>query len=308
MSAIALLTGGTSSERAIALRSAAAVDGWLSGRHTVSTFDLPADLDRFISARTSFDVAIPVFHGAGGEDGTVQGFLETLGVPYVFSGIEAHAVGMDKVVAKTVASAAGVPVVPSRVVRRGESIAFERSSVVKVPDGGSSVGVFLAKTAAAFRDALERGFGQSDRLLVEDYVEGREFTVPVVEYDGRTRALPVIEIRSKKEFFDLESKYDPSLAEELCPAPIPGELEERLRDLALRAHLAIGARHVSRSDFIVDASGHPWFLEINTIPGMTEASLLPKSVRVAGLTMEALFDGWIASPRRGSVSGRDPER
>ena len=295
MPRIAILTGGTSSEREIALRSTTAVRGWLTDRFEVSVYDLPADLDRFIGERKLFAVAVPMFHGKGGEDGVIQGFLKTLGVPFVFSDVEAHAIGMDKIAAKTVVSAVGVPTTASRVVHRGEALPFERPTVVKVPDSGSSVGVWLAKDEASFLDALKRGFAQSDRLLVEDFIEGREFTVPVVDYDGKTQALPVIEIRSKKSFFDLESKYDPLLADELCPAPIPSELTEHLQELALVAHRAIGARHVSRTDFMVDASGKPWFLEINTIPGMTEASLLPKSVKAAGMTMEVLLDGWIAS-------------
>ncbi|MFZ2803808.1 MAG: D-alanine--D-alanine ligase [Patescibacteria group bacterium] len=295
MKRVALLTGGTSSEREVALKSAAAVRGWLAAQHDVAVYDLPRDLDRFIAERASFDVAVPVFHGKGGEDGIIQGFLKTLGVPFVFSDVEAHAIGMDKVVAKTIVASAGVPTTTSRIIQRGESGVFERPSVVKVPDGGSSVGVFLAKDAAAFEDAVRQGFVQSDRLLVEDFIEGCEFTVSVVDHGGKTVALPIIEIRSKKAFFDLESKYDPVLAEELCPALIPSDLTERLQALALRAHHAIGARHVTRTDFIVDVHGNPWFLEINTIPGMTEVSLLPKSVKVAGLTMEELFDEWIAT-------------
>ena len=131
------------------------------------------------------------------------------------------------------------------------------------------------------------------RLLMEDLIEGQEFTVAVVDHDGGTVALPVIEIRSKNAFFDFESKYDPNLCDELCPAPIDDELAERLKDVALEAHKMIGARHLSRTDIIVDQSGVIWFLEINTIPGLTNASLAPKAITAAGLQLENLLESWI---------------
>jgi len=295
MPRIAILTGWTSSEREVALRSAQAVRGWLEARHDVEVFDVPADLDRFIASRKMYDVVVPVFHGKGGEDGMIQGFLKTLGVPFIFSDVEAHAIGMDKVVTKALVSAVGIRTAASKVVKKGDVVPFERPSVVKVPDAGSSIGVFLAKDEDSFQNVLKQGFEMSEALLIEDFISGREFTIPVVEHAGSTEALPIIEIRSTHAFFDLESKYDPSLAEEICPAPIEDDLAERLSSLAVRSHRLIGARHVSRTDFIVDGHGEPWFIEINTIPGMTNVSLLPKSVAVAGLTMEGLLDEWIES-------------
>ncbi len=130
-------------------------------------------------------------------------------------------------------------------------------------------------------------------MLVEDLIEGKEFTVAVVEDVHGPRALPVIEIRSKNEFFDFESKYDPALCDELCPAPIDENLAERLKDVALTAHTMIGARHISRTDMIVDRNGEIWFLEINTIPGLTSASLTPKAIAAAGLRLEDLLMVWI---------------
>lgn len=130
-------------------------------------------------------------------------------------------------------------------------------------------------------------------MLIEDFIEGNEFTVAVVDDEGGAVALPVIEIRSKNQFFDYESKYDPALCDELCPAPIDNDLAERLKDVALTAHKMIGARHLSRTDMIVDSAGAIWFLEINTIPGLTSASLTPKAITAAGLRLEDLLMVWI---------------
>ncbi len=290
---LAILTGGTSAEREVALRSAENVRRALEDRYEVTVFDFPNELQVFLARRGEFVCAIPVFHGVGGEDGTVQGFLETLGVPFLFSGVTAHAVGMDKALSKTVVGARGVRTAAWKMVSRGERLEFERASVIKVPNAGSSVGVFLARTKEEFEKGMAQAFLQTEEVLIEDFIQGDEFTVAVIDRQGKTEALSVIQIKSKKEFFDLESKYDPALAEEICPAQIAEELARELQRLAMVAHQAIGAQHVSRSDFMVDASGVAWFLEINTIPGMTDASLLPKALRVAGIEFGELLTEWI---------------
>lgn len=291
--------GGSSSEREISLKSAAAVKEWITPLFDeISVYDFSAELPRFLNEYKKIDVVIPVFHGRGGEDGTVQGFLQTLGIPFIFSGVGAHALGMEKAWTKSVMACEGVRTATWKTIRRGDMVSFECPSVVKVPDAGSSVGVFLVKDEAMFAEALEKAFAMSETILIEDFIVGREFTVPIVEIDGEAQALPVIEIKSKNAFFDLESKYDPNLADEICPAEIGVELAQRLQDAALKAHLAIGARDLSRSDFMVDEQGRVWFLEINTIPGMTRASLLPKAVKVAGLEMGELFRGWIGRVMR----------
>lgn len=292
---IAILTGGTSSEREIALQSAETVIASLKDAFDIRVYDFPREINRFLAERGEIRVAVPTFHGRGGEDGTIQGFLEILGVPYIFSGIEAHALGMNKERTKAVVAAAGIRTPAARTIRRGESAAFEHPAFVKPMDGGSSVGVTLARNQAELDEGIRAAFAESMSVLIEDFIQGEEFTVAVIDEESGTTALPVIQIKSKNAFFDLASKYDPSLCEEICPAQISDALSTELQRIAVQAHEVVGARHVSRSDFIVDAEGRPWFLEINTIPGMTDASLLPKAIKAAGKDFGKVMKGWIDS-------------
>jgi D-alanine-D-alanine ligase len=294
---IAILTGGTSSEREIALKSAEMVIELL-GSSEVRRYDFPNELDRFLSERDEIDVVIPVFHGRGGEDGTIQGFLETLNLPYVFSSVAAHALAMDKAKTKLVVSAVGVKTPASRVIRRGDVVSFEGPVAIKPMDGGSSVGVSIAHDSESFARGIAEGLTHGESVLVESFIQGDEFTVAIIEEEGKSLALPVVQIKSKNAFFDVESKYDPALAEEICPALISEDLRNRLQDAALLAHRSVGARHVSRSDFIVDRDEAVWFLEINTIPGMTSASLLPKAISAAQKDFGTVLRGWIDSVAR----------
>jgi D-alanine-D-alanine ligase len=293
---IAILTGGESSEREIALQSAANVGRVLSASfENVLVYDVPKDLEKFITERTSIDVVVPIFHGQGGEDGSIQGFLNTLKIPFIFSDVRAHALAMDKAMTKDVVSRAGVLTAPYRVIRPGMTTAFEKPCVIKPIDGGSSIGISLVKTQEDFARALAEAFKYSASILVEDFIPGKEFTVAVIEEEGNPVALPVIEIRSKNAFFDYESKYNGELAEELCPAPIDEDLRAHLQEIAIRVHETIGARHLTRSDFIVSGDGQIWFLEVNTIPGQTLNSLVPKAIRASGRTSEQVFRNWIES-------------
>jgi D-alanine-D-alanine ligase len=292
---IAILTGGTSSEREIALASAKGVREALGDRYEVSFYDFPNDIDKFLVEYRAFEAVVPVFHGRGGEDGVIQGFLRTLGVPFVFSDIEAQALAANKVLAKHLVSGQGIATPKAVLVRHTDELAYLGPVVVKPHDGGSSIGVAIAKDENAFRQALAGAFKLSSKVLVEDFVEGDEFTVPVAHTADGILALPIIEIRSKNEFFDLASKYDPTQVDEICPACISEELASRLKDAAVKAHQAISARHISRSDFIVDKNGGIWFLEINTIPGQTVSSLFPKAVKTAGLNFGDLISFWIES-------------
>lgn len=293
---VAILTGGTSFEREIALASAANVARMIAGRSVTETFDFPKELATFLTRRGEFDVAIPVFHGRGGEDGTVQGFLETIGMPYLFSGVAAHAVVMDKDLAKRIASSVGVKTAPWTCLRQRSAEAkisgnFSVPCVVKPVDGGSTQGVAIVRSQAELDAALRDAFRHSSRLLVEDFVAGDEFTVAIAEDGGEAVALPVIQIKARGGFYDYDSKYGSQPAEKLCPAPIPDERATRLQSAALAVHGAIGARHISRTDFIVDAAGDVWFLEINTIPGLSV--LFPRAVAASGRDFGVLLSQWI---------------
>lgn len=295
MTKIAILTGGTSSEREIALRSAENVSFALAARYAVTLFDFPNDADRFLLARREFVCAIPMFHGKGGEDGEIQGFLKTLGIPFIFSDVAAHAIAMDKVATKSILSTHGIQTPVGRTLAHDGHVAYERPIVVKPVDVGSSIGVTIARSQIELDAGIAKTRSISRRIMLEECIEGEEYTCAIIEENGKDVALPVIQIKSKNAFFDLESKYDPLLVEEICPAPIPDKLSQDIQDIALRAHKIIGARHVSRSDFIVDAGGIVWFLEINTIPGMTEHSLLPKALQASGRSLGDACDGWVRS-------------
>ncbi len=319
MTKVAILTGGTSAERDIAITSSKTVAKVLEGRVETVTFEFPREMDAFLARRGEFGVAIPVFHGRGGEDGTVQGFLETLGVPYLFSGVAASAVAMDKDLAKRVVSSAGVRTAPwvvrSRCSSPGDehlsrhvchpvtniggervgSLAVSFPCVVKPADGGSTQGVTIARDQRELNGALDAAFAFSSRVIVENFIAGEEFTVAVAEDNGEAVALPVIQIKSPSGIYDYDAKYGLVPAEKLCPAPIADELAHRLQSAALTVHKTIGARHLSRTDFIVDAVGEIWFLEINTIPGLSV--LFPRAVAASGRDFGTLLWQWIDGGR-----------
>jgi D-alanine-D-alanine ligase len=289
---IAILTGGESSEREIGIASAKNVFVALKDRYELSLFDFPEDIKNFLNTYQEFDLVVPVFHGPGGEDGVIQGFLKTLGLKFIFSEVEAHAIGMDKSISKFLAESAGLLTAPYRVLYKKEKINYEKPLVVKPMAGGSSIGIQIVNDQKTLDQAIANAFEYSDKVLIEDYISGDEFTVPVVYKDGFSLALPVIQIKSKNKFFDYESKYDAALVEEICPAKISEDLANKLKSQALKIHELIGARHISRSDFIVSADSI-YFLEINTIPGMTDNSLLPKAIKAQGLDFSFLLSSWI---------------
>jgi D-alanine-D-alanine ligase len=245
------------------------------------------------------DVAFLALHGRFGEDGTIQGTLELLGVPYVGSGTLASALAMDKVMAKKVLAADGVPVPRGLVLDRaafranpkvesGRAADAFLPAVTKPARQGSSIGMSLVERADDMRGALEKAFAHDARVLVEERLLGTELTVGVLGND-KVEALPVVEIIPTNKFFDYESKYDPDLAQEICPARIPPAAAALAQDLALRSHRSLGCRGLSRVDMVLTSEG-PVVLEVNTMPGMTINSLLPKAAKAAGISFPDLLD------------------
>lgn len=289
--AVAVLTGGLGSERTVALASATRVAEALAPHYDVSLFRLPEEWGKFVMEHAQFVAAVPIIHGKGGEDGAVQRELEKLGMPYLFSTPEAHEKGIDKLAAKALARDAGLLTADWQEVDRQNPPAFVHPIVVKPADSGSSVGVSLVRTAEELPAALDKAFAESHRVFVEDLIDGDEFSVAVIDENGKPVALPVISIKSSNAFFDYEAKYTPGAAEELCPALIAPDLAARLQQAAVTAHAMIGARQVSRSDFLVDHDGRIWFLEINTIPGMSV--LLPKAIAASGRTFGDVLASWV---------------
>jgi D-alanine-D-alanine ligase len=294
---VAVLMGGWSAEREVSLRSGrACAEALVRQGYRVTPIDVGRDIATVLTAVRP-DAVLNVLHGRPGEDGTLQGMLEVLGIPYTHSGVLASAVAMQKEVAKTLFRAADIPVPEGLAVSRFEAAKkhlLPRPYVIKPVAEGSSVGVFIVTEAHAhppqelFRD--DWAFG--DRVLVERYVPGRELTCAVM---GEA-ALGVIEIVPTVRFYDYEAKYAPGGSTHLLPAPLLPKVYQQVRRVALAAHRALGCRGVTRADFRLDDSvegtGGLVCLEVNTQPGMTETSLVPELAAHAGISFDELVR-WI---------------
>ena len=291
---VALLSGGSSGEREISIQSGlGAKEALLSAGFDITMLD-PAskdDLKRLLAEQ--FDVAFLCLHGKGGEDGTIQGFLETAGIPYTGSGVQSSAIAIDKAKAKAVYRDCNLPTAPSVVLYKEEHGLSEKAlpinppCVVKPATEGSALGVHIVHNDNDYETAVHEAFSIDDAILVEKYVSGVEITIAVIGND-EPRALPVIEILPINDFYDFESKYAPGGSQHICPARIDDETTTRVQELAIKAHKALGCRGMSRTDMIIDEDGNPWILETNTIPGMTSTSLLPDAARAAGISFPEL--------------------
>ena len=288
---VAVLMGGWSAEREVSLRSGKACAEALVRRgYRVSSIDVTPEIAAALAAAKP-DVALNVLHGRPGEDGTLQGLLEVLSIPYSHSGVLASALAMQKNVAKTLFEAAGVPVAEDRVCSRFEAAkghVMPPPYVVKPIAEGSSVGVFIVTEQhphppqELYRDDWPFG----DTVMVERYIPGKELTCAVLG----DRALDVIEIVPTTRFYDYEAKYAAGGSKHLLPAPILPNVYQEVRRLALAAHNALGCRGVSRADFRYDdrGTGKLVCLEVNTQPGMTATSLVPELAAYAGITFDEL--------------------
>ena len=290
---VAVIKGGWSAEREVSLVSGGAAAKALANRgYKVTEIDAGRDLSRQLSDLKP-DVVFNALHGRWGEDGCIQGILEVLEIPYTHSGVMASAVAMNKPMAKRVCALAGVPVAEDKVVASKDLFRADpmpRPYVVKPLDEGSSVGVVILKPGDnSFSPDVDGPWRQNAEVMVERYIAGREVTCAVIG-DRATRG--VTELRPKRGFYDYEAKYNDGVTEHLIPAPVPADVYERVRDLALAAHRALGCRGVSRSDFRYDdtegGTGELILLEVNTQPGMTPLSLVPEMAAYEGMSFEDL--------------------
>ena len=290
---VAVLMGGWSAEREISLRSGkACADAATRAGYRVTRIDVGRDIATVLST-VKPDVALNVLHGRPGEDGTLQGILEILAIPYSHSGVMASAVAMQKDVAKTLFRAADVPVPEGIVASRFEAAKrhlLPPPYVIKPIAEGSSVGVFIIPEDLAHppQELTREDWSYGDQLIVEKYIAGKELTCAVMGEE----ALGVIEIVPTVRFYDYEAKYAPGGSKHLLPAPISSFVYQQVRRLALAAYRALSCRGVSRADFRYDdrieGTGGLVCLEVNTQPGMTETSLVPELAAHAGITFDEL--------------------
>jgi D-alanine-D-alanine ligase len=293
MKHVAVLMGGWSAERDVSLRSGKACADALEkhGGYRVSRVDVTREIAADLR-KLKPDVALNVLHGRPGEDGTLQGMLEILGIPYTHSGVLASALAMQKDLAKAALKAAGVPVPGGKVAKRAEAAKahlIPPPYVIKPLAEGSSVGVFIVQQDHKHppQELTREDWAFGDDVLIEPYIAGKELTCAVIGDE----ALGVIEIVPAVRFYDYEAKYAPGGSKHLLPAPVAKDIYEECRRLSIAAHKALRCRGVTRSDFRFDESLGAkglFCLEVNTQPGMTETSLVPELAAHAGISFEKL--------------------
>ena len=295
---ILLILGGWSSEREVSLSTGSMIEKTLLHLgHTVSRFDPVSSLDGLIAAAQKSDFAFIALHGSPGEDGLIQAMLETVGCPYQGSGPAGSFLALNKAASKELFRQNGLltpdwvllPVRPAK----GWQPPFAFPIFIKSNTGGSSLEMERVPSAEDLEGALDRLFAHGGEFIVEPAVDGLEVTCGVLDMpDGETRALPPILIKTKPGsggIFDYVAKYTPGAAEEICPAPLPEAVTEKVMAIALAAHTVLGLSDYSRSDFLVREDGTPVLLESNNLPGMTGNSLLPQEAKVVGLSFEQLI-------------------
>jgi D-alanine-D-alanine ligase len=291
---IGVLMGGKSAEREVSLRSGKAIHTALKalGYDAVS-IDTDYDLCAVLQVE-KVEIAFIALHGGYGENGAVQGMLEILGIPYTGSGVLASALAMDKEASKKIFLYHRIPVPPFVVLNKklrvksldSLQIDFSMPWVVKPATEGSSIGVSIVKDKEQVMPAVEKVFSLSDRVIIEKYIEGKEVHIGMLN----DRVLGGVEVRPSLEFYSYEAKYQAGLTEYILPPELDKKTYERARKTALSAHIALGCKGTTRVDLMIDEKGNSKVLEVNTIPGMTETSLLPKIARLAGLDFPALIE------------------
>lgn len=296
---IAVLGGGTSPEATVSRSSAKQVIQGLSERHNTRYIELspnmPAELIEYAP-----DVVFPVLHGSPGEDGSVQGFLEIHGFPFIGSAMTASALAIDKFQAKCVWQTLDLPVLPMKLLSKATwsdarcsdiEATIGNAVAIKPRAAGSAIGVRLLPNGGDLSAVLSDAFQSHDYLVVEPFKAGREITVAVLEHGGVAEALPIIEIQvlAANEWYDFTNRYKEGASRHVIEPSLPEATIARLKHVAIAAHQALGCRDFSRSDFIVDDQEF-WLLELNTIPGMTPTSLFPDAARAASIEFPDLLE------------------
>ena len=295
---VALIAGGKSSEREVSLKSGAQVYEALDkSKYDIRRYDPLTDLARLVQDAPELQVALVIMHGRGGEDGTMQGFLDLLEIPYQGSGVLASALAMNKELSKALYQMTGLRVPNAMAFSRQIApspqeieAALGLPVVIKPATEGSSIGISLARTLSELEAGLTAAFRYDSQVLVEEFIQGTEITGAVLG-NATAQALPLVEIipADRYTFFDYDAKYQPGASNEICPARLSPEQTEKAQTCALKAHQALGCRGYSRTDMIV-RDDKIYVLETNTIPGMTATSLFPQAAKAAGVEFPALLD------------------
>ncbi len=296
---IGVLMGGLSGERDVSLRSGAnCLRALLSKGYDAVSVDAVRDVAQRLDEQR-IEVAFLALHGRFGEDGTIQGMLEIMGIPYTGSGVLASALGMNKVAAKKVVMASGLTSPDYYEVSADEAAAAAAASIqaslglpvmLKPVEEGSSLGVAKCVDAESLRASIEQARTDYGSVFAERLVFGREITAGVLEREGDVQVLPILELVPKNDFYDYEAKYTKGLTEFVLPAELPPPVYAECERLALSAFAAVGCRGYARVDMMVDEQGGPWFIEVNTLPGMTDTSDLPAQAEAAGISYEDLVE------------------
>lgn len=296
---IAVLYGGLSSERDVSLRSGKNCYEALQRLGYQNTVLI--DMDRQVAERLvkeQVEVVFLALHGRYGEDGCVQGMLEILGIPYTGNRVAASAITMDKDMTKKILRAEGLPVIPSVTVYRNGSDHFPLETfeplkfpvMVKPATEGSSIGMSKVDEKPHLEPALKTAATHSRVILVEEFVYGKSITVGVINKNGKPLVTPILELRTKTEWYDLKAKYTKGLTEFVLPAELPDDVTQAIQETTLKAHQAVGCHGLSRVDFVVAPDNRFYILEINTIPGMTDLSDLPAQANCMGITYDDLVE------------------
>lgn len=284
--------GGVSAEREVSLRSGKAVFKALKNLgYNVVSMDVSSNVCGELK-RERIDMAFLVLHGGWGEDGSIQGLLDVMAIPYTGSGVLASALAMNKEASKKIFLYHKIPVPPFAVVNRKavsrqlSAVSFSLPWVIKPASEGSSVGVSIIKNKEEIKTAIKKGFEYGREIIVEKYIKGKEVQIGILN----DKSLGGVEVRPSLEFYNYEAKYTAGLTEYILPPEIDKATYKRAKDVALSAHKALGCSGATRVDLIIDRRGTPYVLEVNTIAGMTETSLLPKIAKKAGLDFPMLIE------------------
>lgn len=291
---LAVVRGGSAREREVSLSSGAAVIQALqAAQYSVLDWAISelSDIIDLVRQAPRPLLVVNLLHGRGGEDGQLQALLDVLGVPYTGSDMMASALAMDKAITKQLWRAQGLPTADYYLVRREDVATFDVHQVtypvmVKPAREGSSIGMFRVDCAQALPQVLAQALTFDDHVLVESWIEGAEYTVAIL---GQ-QVLPMIRLKTPHLFYDYAAKYQDNTTEYLCPCGLSADEEQAMQVLALQAFNTIGARVWGRVDLMIDRQGQPWLLELNTVPGMTDHSLVPMAAHQAGLSFTELVE------------------